>query len=141
MLFSQFCQLRRLVFDQSSPVQPISDFRGGYPECDRGRRRMKSGRKSLCLILDMFVKCVFIKYFFLSMATFKLAIFNQKLFWFSIFFLFSILNWFINATLCFSVTCFNTAIDVSNSKSQTLHICFVCLVFICFFIVTSFLHV
>ena len=29
MLFAQFCQLRRLVFDQSSPVQPISESRGG----------------------------------------------------------------------------------------------------------------
>ena len=28
-LFSYFCQLRRLVFDQSSPVQPVSDFKGG----------------------------------------------------------------------------------------------------------------
>ena len=25
---------RRLVFKQSSPVQPISESRGGYPECD-----------------------------------------------------------------------------------------------------------
>ena len=29
MLFSEFCQLRRLVFDQSSPVQPVSESRGG----------------------------------------------------------------------------------------------------------------
>ena len=29
MLFPYFCQLRRLVFDQSSPVQPISESRGG----------------------------------------------------------------------------------------------------------------
>ena len=29
MLFFQFCQLRRLVFDQSTPVQPISESRGG----------------------------------------------------------------------------------------------------------------
>ena len=28
MLFSYFGQLRRLVFDHSSPVHPISDFRG-----------------------------------------------------------------------------------------------------------------
>ena len=36
MLFSQFCHLRRLVFDQSSPVPPVSESRGGGP----------------CLILD-----------------------------------------------------------------------------------------
>ena len=35
MLFCQFCQLRRLVLDQSSPVQPVSKSRGGSPECDR----------------------------------------------------------------------------------------------------------
>ena len=29
LLFSQFCQLVRLVFDQSSPLHPVSDFRGG----------------------------------------------------------------------------------------------------------------
>ena len=30
MLFSKFCQLRRLiVFDQSSPVHPVSESRGG----------------------------------------------------------------------------------------------------------------
>ena len=29
MLFSYFCQLRRLVFDQSSLVQPVSEYRGG----------------------------------------------------------------------------------------------------------------
>ena len=29
VLFSQFYQLRRLVFDQSSPVHPVLNFRGG----------------------------------------------------------------------------------------------------------------
>ena len=29
MLFCQFCQLRRLVFDQSSTVHPVSESRGG----------------------------------------------------------------------------------------------------------------
>ena len=29
---SSFCHLRRLVFDQSSPVFHISESRGGYPE-------------------------------------------------------------------------------------------------------------
>ena len=28
-LFSKFSQSRRIVFDQSSPVQPVSEFRGG----------------------------------------------------------------------------------------------------------------
>ena len=28
MLLLQFCYLRRLVFDQSSPVQPVSEFMG-----------------------------------------------------------------------------------------------------------------
>ena len=31
---SQAGQLRRLVFDQSSPVHPVSESRGGYPERD-----------------------------------------------------------------------------------------------------------
>ena len=39
MLFSQFCQLRRLVFDQSSPVHPDSLSRGGYYERDGGEGR------------------------------------------------------------------------------------------------------
>ena len=30
--------MRRTRFDQSSPVQPVSDFRAGYPERDGGRR-------------------------------------------------------------------------------------------------------
>ena len=34
MLFSQFCPLRRLVFDQSSPVPPF--HQGGSPERDGG---------------------------------------------------------------------------------------------------------
>ena len=49
-LFSYFCHLRRLVFDQSSPVHPVSELRGGgYPE--RNGVRTKA-RKSSCLILD-----------------------------------------------------------------------------------------
>ena len=36
MLFFLFCQLRTLVFDQCSPVHPVSDFRWGYPEHDKG---------------------------------------------------------------------------------------------------------
>ena len=29
LCFPKFCQLRRLVFDQSSPVHPVSELRGG----------------------------------------------------------------------------------------------------------------
>ena len=39
MLSSQFSNIRRTRFDQSSPVQPILDFRGGAggsPERDTG---------------------------------------------------------------------------------------------------------
>ena len=32
MLLSYFCNLRRLVFDQSSPVNPVSESRGRSPE-------------------------------------------------------------------------------------------------------------
>ena len=35
MLFFQFGQLRRLVFNQSPPVHPVSDFRGS-PKHDTG---------------------------------------------------------------------------------------------------------
>ena len=40
MLFSQFSHLRRLVFYKSSPVQPVSYFRGGNTSVveDGGRR-------------------------------------------------------------------------------------------------------
>ena len=36
MLFSKFYRLRRLVFDQSSPVHPVSDS-GGWSERDKWR--------------------------------------------------------------------------------------------------------
>ena len=35
MLSSFFSDIRNLVFDQSSPVQPIQESRGGSPERDR----------------------------------------------------------------------------------------------------------
>ena len=40
MLFSKFFNIRKTPFDQSSPVQPISESRGGggYPVPDGGRR-------------------------------------------------------------------------------------------------------
>ena len=34
MLSSYFSNIRRTQFNQSSPVQPVSDFMGGYPEPD-----------------------------------------------------------------------------------------------------------
>ena len=46
MLFSQFYQWRRLVFDQSSPVHPVSESRGGQPERDIHR---SSSRRVLLL--------------------------------------------------------------------------------------------
>ena len=51
MLFSYFCHLRRLVFDQSSQVHPVSESRGGNLSVTDGEG---SGEvwKSLCLILD-----------------------------------------------------------------------------------------
>ena len=52
MQFSKFCQLMRLVFDQSSPVKPVSDFRGGGLNVAKDGRRMDGRRKSLCLIKD-----------------------------------------------------------------------------------------
>ena len=56
MLFSQFCQLRRLIFHQSSPVYPVSESRGGgkYERYGwmKSRQSLDNGRKSSCLILD-----------------------------------------------------------------------------------------
>ena len=31
MLLAEFFQMRILIFDHSSPVQPVSEFRGGVP--------------------------------------------------------------------------------------------------------------
>ena len=49
-IVEQFCQLRRLVFDQSSPVNPVSESRGGVPWALQTEG--EGGRKFLCLILD-----------------------------------------------------------------------------------------
>ena len=38
-LSSQFCHLRRLFFDQSCQVHPISEFRGGSTSLKNGERR------------------------------------------------------------------------------------------------------
>ena len=53
MLSSQFSNIRRTRFDQSSPVHPVSESRGGYPERDIRRTKDKGRRKSSCLILDI----------------------------------------------------------------------------------------
>ena len=50
MLSSQFSNIRRTRFHQSSPVQPVSDFRGGSTNLTHKRT---NERKSLCLILDL----------------------------------------------------------------------------------------
>ena len=52
MLLSQFFQLRRLVFDQSTPVHPFqTPNQGGYPELDE--QSLYGGWKSSCLIQDV----------------------------------------------------------------------------------------
>ena len=51
--FSKFCPLRGSVFDQSSPVQPVSESRGCPLSVTHGRTNGETDeRKSLCLILD-----------------------------------------------------------------------------------------
>ena len=51
-IFFQFCHLRRLVFDQSSPVHPISESRGGSTSVTKNGERRTDERKYLCLIQD-----------------------------------------------------------------------------------------
>ena len=49
--------LGRLIFDQSSPVLTISEYRGGGPlSMTKDKRQTTKGRKSLCLMLDRNVK-------------------------------------------------------------------------------------
>ena len=55
-LFTSFCQLRILVFDQSHPV---SDFRGGSMSVT-DKRTKDERRKSLCPIQDGFVFCLIV---------------------------------------------------------------------------------
>ena len=58
MLFSQLSNIRRTRFDQSSPVQPVSESRGGplsMTEEDGGGR----SRKSSCLIWDVKIVSMF----------------------------------------------------------------------------------
>ena len=50
MPFSQSCQLKRLVFDQSSPAQPISEIRGGSTSVAEDGQK-----KSLCLMQDVLI--------------------------------------------------------------------------------------
>ena len=52
-ILSQFFHLLRLVFDQSSPVQPVSESRGWYHERYRGAAAGRTdGQKYLCPKLD-----------------------------------------------------------------------------------------
>ena len=55
MLSSQFSNIRRTQFDQSSPVHPVSESSGGYRERynERGTKDKRTNKgKSSCLILD-----------------------------------------------------------------------------------------
>ena len=53
MLSSKFCHLRRLVFDQSFLVHPVSESMGGDGELDGWTDKIGGGgRKFRCLILD-----------------------------------------------------------------------------------------
>ena len=54
IISSEFSNSRNLVFDQSSPVQPVSEYRGGDLSVTKKKKKKKSEevRKSLCLILD-----------------------------------------------------------------------------------------
>ena len=48
--------MRRLVFDQSSPVHPVSESRGGGGTLSVTDKQTKDeGWKSLCLIVDAFI--------------------------------------------------------------------------------------
>ena len=49
-IFSLFCHLRGLVFDQSFPVHPVSESMSGVVWA--WRRRIEDGQNSLCLTLD-----------------------------------------------------------------------------------------
>ena len=53
MLFSYFCHLRRLVFDQSSPVNPISESRGGYRERHGQTDGRMDGRRTEILVSNI----------------------------------------------------------------------------------------
>ena len=73
MLSSYFSNIMRTRFDQSSPVQPVSESRRGSPEPDGGGRT-DGQRKYLCLIniyftcADCFSKTESLK---ISSATWK----------------------------------------------------------------------
>ena len=42
-----------LVFDQSSPVQPVSEYRGGTLSVTKKKKKFEEVRKSSCLIRDV----------------------------------------------------------------------------------------
>ena len=60
MLYSCFCYLRRLVFNQSSPVHSVSESRGGTARVTHGEG--EGGRKFVSLILDFSLPtwCIFL---------------------------------------------------------------------------------
>ena len=54
MLPSKFSNIRRTRFDQSSPVQPVSESRGGpLNVTDGGRRTEESGRRTEILVSNL----------------------------------------------------------------------------------------
>ena len=54
MLSSQFSNIRRTGFDQSSPVQPVSESRGGtLSVTDGGGRRTNEGRTKEILVSNI----------------------------------------------------------------------------------------
>ena len=58
MLFPKFCQLRRLVFDQSSPVQPVSESRGGTLSVTEEDDERTNERTKEILVSNIgYVKC------------------------------------------------------------------------------------
>ena len=74
MLSSYFFNIRRTRFDQSSPVQPVSDFRGGSTN-------LTNEQKSLCLILDLQTKiCLFFFFraIFVQLQKMKKIMTNNK---------------------------------------------------------------
>ena len=61
--YTQFSNIRRKRFHQSSPVQPVSEFRGGSTSVTENERK-----KSSCLILDTILLLYFCTNLFFSFS-------------------------------------------------------------------------
>ena len=59
MLFSLFCQFRRLVFDQSSPVHPVSESTRGTMSVTH--RRPDERTRTEILVSNIGLLCKYIK--------------------------------------------------------------------------------